>query len=337
MWSKDRLLVFPLLLFLSYSLFLFNPTLVPLSCSSPKERGEERVVAWAREQHRRRANLARACASDLSWTKNEWERSPNNKQTHFIYNPDHNILGCLQPKVGSTTWYRHFLSLTNSSTRKELEKFGRADQERLMAPSDPDIINLARASVSFSMVRHPFERIVSAYKDKIENWDRTESVWKHVRTICETQFGDTSFNSFVKMLTATNKQVLQKLIFQSLRQELDQSFCPTLLEGKPCCLNPHWAPLVERCLYCSTPYTVIAKFETFEDDLWYISHLANVSLDSHLRENPTKTHRKDSISSSAVTYFQKLSVADVEALFMIYKKDFQMFGYSPQLYKDTAS
>ena len=70
-------------------------------------------------------------------------------------------------KVGSTTWYRHFLSLTNSSTRKELEKFGRADQERLMAPSDPDIINLARGSVSFSMVRHPFERIVSAYKDKV--------------------------------------------------------------------------------------------------------------------------------------------------------------------------
>ena len=48
-----------------------------------------------------------------------------------------------------------------------MEKFGRADQERLMAPSDPDIINLARGSVSFSMVRHPFERIVSAYKDKV--------------------------------------------------------------------------------------------------------------------------------------------------------------------------
>ena len=51
--------------------------------------------------------------------------------------------------------------------RKELDKFGRDEQERKMAPRDPDIINLARASVSFSMVRHPFERIVSAYKDKV--------------------------------------------------------------------------------------------------------------------------------------------------------------------------
>ena len=91
----------------------------------------------------------------------------------------------------------------------------------------------------------------------------------------------------------------------------------------------------------------------------YINRLANISLDPHLRENPTKTHRTNSISPSANTYFQKvlfvvvtfvifsfssssilplqLSVADVEGLYKIYKKDFLMFGYSPQLYKDAAS
>ena len=70
-------------------------------------------------------------------------------------------------KVGSTTWHNHFLSLTNASARKELDKFGRDKQASMMAPTDPDIINLARSSISFSMVRHPFERIVSAYKDKV--------------------------------------------------------------------------------------------------------------------------------------------------------------------------
>ena len=44
----------------------------------------------------------------------------------------------------------------------------REEQADLMsAPSDPDVETLVSTSVSFSMVRHPFERLVSAYQDKV--------------------------------------------------------------------------------------------------------------------------------------------------------------------------
>ena len=60
---------------------------------------EEKFVAWARKQQRRRAKVAKGCASDLGWMDDQWERSPNKKQAHFVYNTDHKILACLQPKV----------------------------------------------------------------------------------------------------------------------------------------------------------------------------------------------------------------------------------------------
>ena len=84
----------------------------------------------------------------------------------------------------------------------------------------------------------------------------------------------------------------------------------------------------------------------------FINRLANISLDSSLRENRSKT--RANISSSALEYFQKvpllkiskqllhcqilqLSVADVESLYELYEKDFLMFGYSPESYKDAAA
>ena len=40
-------------------------------------------------------------------------------------------------------------------------------QARMMMPRESDLATLAQTTVSFSMVRHPFERIVSAYEDKV--------------------------------------------------------------------------------------------------------------------------------------------------------------------------
>ena len=37
----------------------------------------------------------------------------------------------------------------------------------MMMPRESDLATLAQTTVSFSMVRHPFERIVSAYQDKV--------------------------------------------------------------------------------------------------------------------------------------------------------------------------
>ena len=80
--------------------------------------------------------------------------------------------------------------------------------------------------------------------------------WKCLET-CANHLRDTIWRHLLQFFCKdahSNEQAGPiKIPFQSLRQELDRLFCPTLLEGKPCCLNPHWAPLVARSLFIFAP------------------------------------------------------------------------------------
>ena len=67
----------------------------------------------------------------------------------------------------------------------------------MMMPRESDLATLAQTTISFSMVRHPFERLVSAYQDKVvQNRDWTMFPW--------TKFGKgITFPDFVKEVIAS--------------------------------------------------------------------------------------------------------------------------------------
>jgi len=123
-------------------------------------------------------------------------------------------------------------------------------------PEDPPVKWLAEATISFSMVRHPFERLVSAYENKVV---KAPGLYKTLQKELNEQFGNLSFTSFAKMIIERGAKVCSA-------------------PGKSTCtFNGHWRPFVSRCAYCTTNYTLIAKFETFKEDLW----LASTYIDSH--------------------------------------------------------
>ena len=72
------------------------------------------------------------------------------------------------------------------------------------------------------MVRHPFERLVSAFQDKFI--DNNSGVFRLMKKKMISSYGDASFVSFVKMVLASS-----------------QLSCK---EVNRCTINRHWKPFI---------------------------------------------------------------------------------------------
>ena len=99
---------------------------------------------------------------------------------------------------------------------------------------------------TFSFVRHPFERLVSAYKDKRNVKGKNLTFLEFVQQVLE------------------ERDIFQ--IFPNDRISFHR-------------LSMHWKPYSEHCHFCQIPYKVVGRTETFAEDVKYIilkNHLKKV-------------------------------------------------------------
>jgi len=169
-----------------------------------------------------------------------------------------------------------------------------------------DIRKLAESSgsISISVVRNPFERLVSAYQDKIV----TGGNFLKMRSMMERYYGVVSFPNFVTLILRRAGRL-----------------CRTV---KSCQLDRHWLPMVSRCCYCDLQYTAIARLESLSEELDYIGMMAGGVEFSHLQAHSSEWN----ITEAAVRYFSQVPKRDVEELQKLYQIDFELFQYSADLY-----
>ena len=189
-------------------------------------------------------------------------------------------------------------------------------------------------SLSFLIVREPFERLLSAYRNKIEGLPHRfyreigrEIIAKYrkknsPRNLKPTSPGPT-FSEFVNYITDTAG---------SLRiTKFDE----------------HWAPYYSFCTPCQVNFTVIAKLETLTRDQEYIirrAGLENILMLSRNKDRPkmilNKARDGKNTNDLIKKYYGQLTEQQLQKLCDIYGIDFEMFGYNITKYyeiimKDT--
>ena len=91
---------------------------------------------------------------------------------NFIYEPHNNLLFCYQPKAATST--SNAIILQNSQVSDEIKRntslsFLHRIMPKLFGQETiQEIRENSKKAISFTMLRHPFERLVSAYNDKIQ-------------------------------------------------------------------------------------------------------------------------------------------------------------------------
>ena len=151
-------------------------------------------------------------------------------------------------------------------------------------------------AVSFVNVRHPFERLISAYL--------------HFRTVRKKKEENKTFEQFIV------EDILEKLPKKQNK-------------GTYRDINPHWRPYNSFCAFCNINYDIVSKTETFEEDKQRAMDI--LGLENEQKGKRLNIHGGSDIKNKTRHFFKDVSEEHIAAIVNFYKYDFLMFDYNSSL------
>lgn len=265
-------------------------------------------------RHRMENRVARMNEKCAEYRLNEPKQTYKPKAWEYLINREYHLVWCNVFKAASTSWMYNFNLLAGYSPeflKKTKDVPLQLARRRYPRPSVEALREAINGSVSFLIVRHPFERLVSAYKDKIQY---------------------ALPNSHHQKLGI---RIIQKYRKVSKGQPWSTQKYPTFPEFVNYMLDEvrhphaeidmHWIPVTYFCTPCFFHYDVIAKFETLEEDQNYLVLVAQLS---NIVKPQWKNAGKGAHTNDVVMkLFAELSVDQIRGLYEYYKYDFELFGY----------
>ncbi|XP_069681691.1 carbohydrate sulfotransferase 11-like isoform X2 [Periplaneta americana] len=263
----------------------------------------------------RRRHLRQTCAMlGLDAPGNDSLHRPN--PWEFLVNRPHRLVWCNVFKAASTSWMYNFNVLAGYSPKflrsSKLVPLNLA-RRRYPRPSLRALRAALNDSIAFLIVRHPLERLLSAYRDKIQ--------FSLPHTLHQKLGNEI-------ILRYRKKKIKGKSGSKNPRWPTFSEFVQYLVDvqrrGDP--FDMHWTPITHFCTPCQVDFDIIMKFETLQEDQNYLIHHAGLQeIIQPEWKNPAKGRTTSELVSS---YYSQLTTEQILQLYDIYRYDFELFGYT---------
>lgn len=191
----------------------------------------------------------------------------------------------------------------------------------------------------FMFVRHPLERVLSAYRSKMESSPKhfrpmyKNRILRHkypnmtIKEIRKTT--NVGFQDFIDYIIRSWNEI--KFVDPNFRTEYrdrikhptkeQRMFSPFKTEFM---FNRHWDTYAHSCFPCEINYDFIGKLETFSDDIVAVMEEFGSKGCSDVfpwlfRTSTSSSVRKD--------YFKQLTQTQIKNIAQVYSTDFELYGY----------
>ncbi|ODM99344.1 Carbohydrate sulfotransferase 13, partial [Orchesella cincta] len=244
---------------------------------------------------------------------------------YFFWNRERHVAWCPVYKAGSTSWLQNMMRLAGYSEGalqnppKQLSIWAR----EVYGDADNFGKDEIAKSLKLLVVRHPFERLLSAYRDKLANstvgneHGTHHFYLKYGKRIVQKFRNDPSKR--IHQIEPTWEEFVRYILKTDLLQYADD----------------HWIPAYYSCTPCLVEYDVIAKTETYFRDQQFI--IKKAGLEEILKPRWShSTQESQSRLQLRKQYFSQLTKTQVKQLYDKYKLDFLLFGYDYEEYVKLA-
>ena len=230
------------------------------------------------------------------------------KNYHLLSDKNHHVIFCFLPKVGCTNLKIVFfvnqglLPITElDKPRENLDKVKLRSALRKSHQQN----NGLDSYFKFMMVRNPLERLLSAYRDKVEKYSRNFSVTTdpHFEWLRKDIFKRSHPELYMQWVEDGMKPV-QNSFYDFINYWLNPG-------GSKIAHNDHFSPMVDVCKPCNVRYDFYGNFNHFDRDSQVLVDRIGGS-SSDLRQGyyseDSSTDQRKNIYYSTLTETQRIAV-----------------------------